>query len=104
MLNPLWLFFYFCNIFIYKIFTNLECFLYKITFKIWYRLILEFGYNVICKTKRNYGKCYIGSCFKIQSNLGLRTQFVPESCSKTESYFPTINNVKKINSFHAPKE
>ena len=26
------------------------------------------------------------------------------SCSKTESYFPTINNVKKINSFHAPKE
>ena len=25
-------------------------------------------------------------------------------CSKTESYFPITNNVKEINSFHAPKE
>ena len=26
------------------------------------------------------------------------------NCLKTESYFPIINNVKKINLFHAPKE
>ena len=35
------------------------------------------------------------------SNLGFRTRFVLEGCSKTESYFPKI---KEINSFHAPKE
>ena len=40
----------------------------------------------------------------ILANLALRTQFVLEGCSKTELYFPIINNVKKINSFHAPTE
>ena len=41
---------------------------------------------------------------RLQLNLGFRTRFVLEGCSKIESYFPITNNVKEINSFHVLKE
>ena len=43
---------------------------------------------------------------RIQSNLGCRTQFVLEGCSKTDLFENRIirNNKKEINSFYTPKE
>ena len=65
-------------------------------------------------TSRQTNRCNIAAAtdeehfrlgiFILKANLGLRTQFVLQSCSKTKSYFPIINNVKKINLFHISKE
>ena len=50
--------------------------------------------------------CHTNIYLLVQSNLGFRTQFVLEGCSKTDLFENRIirNNKKKINLFYTPKE